>query len=109
MIDLIPSYVAAEFTLGTGRTVPTVAAVVGLVGVVFGTLAVIRPLLFRVGGPISIILGLISIFVGGLHAAYAAGGVGTGNGIAGAIVAAVLGLLGIALGTLAFFRSRRTA
>jgi hypothetical protein len=52
-------------------------------------------------------LGLISSVIGGLHAANSAGGFGTGHGLAGAIVAIVLGLVGMVLGGLALARSRR--
>ena len=75
------SVVAGGYDLGTGRLVPTMAAVVGL----------------------------LSVGVGGLHAANAAGGLGTGNGLAGAIVASVLGLIGMVVGGLALARSRRHA
>jgi hypothetical protein len=47
--------------------------------------------------------------VGGLHSANSAGGFGTGNGLAGAIVAMVVGLISMVLGGLALARSRRTA
>jgi hypothetical protein len=45
----------------------------------------------------------------GATPASAAGGFGTGNGLAGAIVAIVVGLIGMVLGGLALARSRRTA
>jgi hypothetical protein len=109
MFEFFLNIVATDFTLGTGRTIPTVAAVFGLVGVVLAALAFIRPALLRLTGPISMVLSLISLAVGGLHAAYAAGGVGTGNGLAGAVVAVILGVLGIALGSLAYSRARRIA
>jgi hypothetical protein len=48
------------------------------------------------------------VAVGGPHSANSAGGFGTGNGLAGAIVAMV-GLIGMVLGGLALARSRRTA
>ena len=101
--------IAGGYTLGTGRTVPTVAAVLGLAGVIAGAVALVRPGLLRSGAPIALALGLISAAAGGLHAAYAAGGVGTGNGLAGAVVAVVLGLIGIILGALAMTRKRQTA
>jgi hypothetical protein len=41
--------------------------------------------------------------------ANSAGGFGTGNGLAGAIVALVLGLIGMVIGALALARSRRYA
>jgi hypothetical protein len=48
------------------------------------------------------------VVVGGLHAVNAAGGLGTGNGLAGAVVAVVLGLAGTVLGGWALVRSRRS-
>lgn len=55
------------------------------------------------------LLGLVGIAVGGLVVVTADGGVGTGNGLGGAIVAAVLGLLAVALGGLARAREREVA
>jgi Family of unknown function (DUF6223) len=54
-------------------------------------------------------VGLIGAAIGGLALARSAGRIGTGNGIAGGIVAVILGLIGIALGGLALGRSRRIA
>ena len=54
------------------------------------------------------VVGLISLVVGGLALARSAGRIGTGNGRAGAIVALVLGLIGMNLGVLALARSRRS-
>jgi hypothetical protein len=98
--------IAAGTGLGSGRLVPTVAAVVGLIGVVLGGLALARN--GRRGAIAAGVAGLISVAVGGLHAANSAGGLGTGNGLAGAIVAMALGLIGMVLGGLALARSRRT-
>jgi hypothetical protein len=108
MIALILNIVAAELTLGAGRTIPTIAAVIGLFGVASGLLSVIRPALFRLSGPSAVLLGFLSAVVGGLHASYAAGGVGTGNGLAGAVVAVALGIIGILLGAVGYSRTRRT-
>lgn len=109
MYALINLVALLQTGLGTGRTIPTVAAAVGLAGVAIAALALARPGMRPVGAPVGIVLGLISLLVGGLHAAYAAGGLGTGNGLAGAVVAVALGLIGIILGGLAFARSHRTA
>ena len=57
----------------------------------------------------ALVLGLISVVVGGLHGANAAGGLGTGNGLAGAVAAVGLGLIGMVIGGLALARSRRHA
>jgi hypothetical protein len=113
--DATPVSVAAGgYVLGVGRTVPTVAAVVGLISVIIGGLALARSGgrfgagNGRSGTIAALVLGLISVIVGGLHGANAAGGLGTGNGLAGAVVALVLGLIGMVLGGLAMTRFRRT-
>lgn len=53
------------------------------------------------------VAGLISTIVGGLHALYSASSFGTGNRLAGAIVALVMGLIGMILGGLALVRFQR--
>jgi hypothetical protein len=84
--------------------------VVGLASVALGGFAVVRSTRAGNSRPAALpalVAGLISAVVGGLHAANAAGGLGTGNGLAGAVVAVALGLIGMALGALALTRSRR--
>jgi hypothetical protein len=56
---------------------------------------------------LALALGLVGVVAGGLHGANAAGGLGTGNGLAGAVIAVALGLVGAALGGLALARYRR--
>jgi hypothetical protein len=101
--------VANGYIPGVGRTVPSTAAVLGLVSVAIGGLAVFRSArrTGRTGAVMALVLGLVSAIVGGLHAANSAGGLGTGNGLAGAIAALALGLIGLVLGGLAVARSRR--
>jgi len=99
--------VAGGYVLGTGRTVPSVLAVLGLVSVVVGARALFRS--GRGAEAVALSLGSISAILGGLHAANAAGGLGTGNGLAGAVLAVVLGLIGLVLGALGLARSRRAA
>jgi hypothetical protein len=105
-----PAMLVAAIGIGAGRLVPTVAAVVGLIGVVLGGLALAWSTAgasagHRQGVAIaSVVAGLISLLVGVLHAANSAGGFGTGNGLAGAIVAIVLGLISLFLGGLALRR-----
>ncbi|WP_369253188.1 DUF6223 family protein [Geodermatophilus amargosae] len=101
-----PSSVAAGYELGTGRSVPTAAAVVGLVSVVVGGLALARSA--RTAALVALVAGPAGAVVGGLHAVNAAGGLGTGNGLAGAVVAVALGLAGTVLGASALVRSRRS-
>jgi hypothetical protein len=115
LLGVTPASAAGGIGIGSGRLVPTVAAVVGLIGVVLGGLALARsasrigPGNGRRGAIAAGVAGLISVVVGGLHSANSAGGFGTGNGLAGAIVAMVVGLIGMLLGGLALARSRRTA
>jgi hypothetical protein len=99
---------------GSGRTGANVAAVVALIGVVIGGLALARSAgrigtgNGRNGAIAALVLGLMGMVLAGLHLATNTGAIGTGSGRLGAIVALVLGLTGIVLGRLALARSRRT-
>ena len=92
----------------------TTVAVLALVGVVIGGLALRRSAgrigtgNGRMGAIVALVAGLIAVVNGGLNLAIATGGPGTGNGVVGGAVALVLGLVGMALGGLALGRSRRT-
>jgi hypothetical protein len=105
---LIFAVLAAAAGIGSGRLLPSIAAVVGLTGVVIGGLALGSRAggRFGRGGTTAVVAGLISLTLGGLHAANSAGGFGTGNGLAGAIVAIVLGLVSLLIGGLAMARLR---
>ncbi len=95
--------------LGSGRIIPTAAAFLGLLGIVLGGLALGRPSgnrLGQFGASAAGVAGLISLIVGGLHAANSAGGFGTGNGLAGALLAIGFGTISIVISGLAM-RSRR--
>jgi hypothetical protein len=91
----------------------TAVAVLALVGVVIGGLALRRSAgrigtgNGRMGGIVALVAGLIAVVNGGLNLAIATGGPGTGNGVVGGAVALVLGLIATALGGLALARSRR--
>jgi Family of unknown function (DUF6223) len=93
----------------------TTSALLALVGVVVGALALARPASRvgtasgRLGAILALAVGLIAVINGGLNLAVANGGPGTGNGVVGAATAFVLGLIALAFGTLALARSRRTA
>ena len=93
----------------------TTVAVVALVGVVIGGLALARPASRfgtasgRLGAIAALVAGLIAVVNGGLVVAVASGGPGTGNGVVGGAGALVLGLIGTALGGVALARSRRIA
>ena len=103
----------SSYGMTSGRLVASTSAVLALIGVVIGVLALIRPAgrfgtaSGRLGATAALAGGLIGTILGGWVAA-TAGGIGTGGGLAGAIVALVLGLIALALGGLALARSRRT-
>ena len=63
----------------------------------------------RIAATVAAVVGLIGAVIGGLVVATAEGGLGTGNGLGGGVVAIVVGLIGMALGALALARSRRIA
>jgi Family of unknown function (DUF6223) len=91
----------------------TTVAVLALVGVVVGGLALARPA-GRFGtasgrlGAVALVAGLIAAVNGELVLATANGGPGSGNGVVGGAGALVLGLTALALGGLALARSRRS-
>jgi hypothetical protein len=93
----------------------TAAALLGLVGVIIGGLALARPVSRfgtasgPLGATVALVVGLIAAVNGGLNLAVATGGPGTGNGVVGAAAAFVLGLIAVATGGLALARSRPTA
>lgn len=93
----------------------TAVAVLALVAVVIGGLALARPFSRfgtasgPLGASVALGAGLIAAVNGGLNLAMATGGPGTGNGVVGGAAALVLGLIAAAIGGLALARSGRTA
>lgn len=93
----------------------TTVAVLALVGVVLGGLALARSASRfgttsgRPGAFLALAAGLITVVNGGLVLIVADGGPGTGNGVVGGAAALVLGLIAMVLGGLALARSRRIA
>src|SRR5688572_26299965 len=85
---------ATVYGLTLRRLWATTAAVLGLVGVVIGGLALARPASrfgaasapkgFPLGTNVALVAGLIAVLNGGLNLAVANGGPGTGNGVVGA-------------------------
>ena len=88
----------------------TTVAVLALVGVVIGGLALARPASRfgtasgRLGVIVALVTGLVAAVNGGLVVAMASGGPGSGNGVVGGAAALVLGLIAMALGGLALSR-----
>ncbi|GAA4571854.1 hypothetical protein GCM10023176_33430 [Micromonospora coerulea] len=101
------------YTMSAGRLGASVAALLGLTGVIIGGLALARPTSGigtgngRLGATMALVAGLIGIALGGLVVATSDSGIGTGNGRGGAYVALVVGLIAMVLGGLALARSRR--
>ncbi len=93
----------------------TTVAVLALVGVIIGGLALARPASRfgtdsgRRGAIVALVVGLIAVANGVLNLGIANGGPGTGNGVVGGAAAFVLGLIALALGGLALARCRRAA
>ncbi|MFF7438561.1 DUF6223 family protein [Streptomyces sp. NPDC008122] len=107
---------ASVYTLGPGRVAAASAALVGLLGVVNGGLALarttgrghVRTWARRHGAVTALVAGPVAVAVGAVVAATADGGLGTGNGLGGAYVAVLVGLAAVALGWRARARARRT-
>ncbi|MGW0394636.1 DUF6223 family protein [Streptomyces sp. NPDC003042] len=106
---------ASVYTVSAGRIGASSAAVLGLIGMVIGGLALARPAgrfgveSGRLGATVALAAGLIAMALGGLVVATSDGGLGTGNGLGGAFVALVVGVISTVLGGLALARSRRGA
>ena len=98
------------------RVWSSLASLVSLVGVVVGSMALVRsrrPGGRGASGPrraavVALVAGLIGAVNGAVNLAVADGGLGTGNGVAGGVIALVLGLAAAVLGrrVLAQVRSR---
>jgi Family of unknown function (DUF6223) len=105
---------ATVYGLTPKRIWATTVAVLALVGVVVGGLALARPagrfgtVSGRLGAIVALVAGIIAAVNGELVLATANGGPGSGNGVVGGAGALVLGLIALALGGLALARTRRS-
>jgi len=100
----------SAFSMTPGRLKASLAALVGLIGLVAGAVALARPRGAgngMRGGVVSLVAGLLGMTLGGLVVATAGGGLGTGHGLGGGIVALVAGSIGVILGGLGVARARR--
>jgi hypothetical protein len=107
-------FIDGTIGITNGRARALVAALVGLISLVTGGLALARSA-GRIGNGngrtvaiVALVLGLLGMVLSVVHLGTSTGGFGTGSGRAGAIVALVLGLIGLNLGGLALARSRRS-
>lgn len=103
--DLLLASDVDAYALTGDRVIATTSALVALAGAVAGGTAVVRT--GRRLPVVALVAGLIGAVAGAVVVATADGGPGTGNGIVGGYAAVVLGLLGAALGGLASFRAGR--
>jgi hypothetical protein len=104
LLGATQSSAAPVVGITSGRLGAIAAAVVGLISVIIGWLAVARS--NRRGAIVALVVGLIGIILSGVHLARFTGAIGTGSGRLGAIVALAVGLIGMVLGGLAMARSR---
>ncbi|WP_306357061.1 MULTISPECIES: DUF6223 family protein [unclassified Nocardia] len=101
---------AGAYELSAGRLGGLVAALAGSAGVVVGV-----PALTRRGGRfgtgsaaiVALAAGLFAIVLGAVVVVTADGGLGTGNGLGGGIVAMVIGLCAVLVGGFGRTRARR--
>ena len=109
-----PAAAQGVIATGSGRAGATVAALVALLGVVSGGLALARSRgqigtgKGRDGAIVALVMSLMGMALAALHLATSNGAIGTGHGRLGAIVALVLGLIGVVLGRTALGHSSRT-
>ena len=111
MNNSIALIVGLIFQVGTtpARARALVGAVVGLISLIIGGIALARSGRVgsgRTGAIVALVLGVLGLILSVVHLAGSTG-FGTGGGRAGAIVALVLALIGTSLGGLALSRSRR--
>lgn len=102
------SYVTG-ITAGRARSLVGVA--LGLTSLIIGWRAKARSVVSASGRKLNItalVFGLVAIVLSVIHLATVIGGFGTGGGKAGAIVALVLGLIGMGLGVRALLRSKKS-
>jgi hypothetical protein len=94
-----------------GRAASIISGVIGLISIIIGRLAIIRlatqAKTARVMSIIAIVAALTCIVLAVLQLARTTGGFGTGKGRAGAIVAIVIGCIGLFLGAKALLQFRR--
>ena len=101
--------VVSVSTITPGRLTAIIAALLALTGVIVGTMALRRSgdarrraILASTFGPLGMILGAFVVVT-------AKGGLGTGNGLGGGVVAMVIGLIAVTLGGWTMARLRRAA
>jgi len=100
----------SPFALTPERLAASVAALIGVIGVTAGGLALARarrPGNAARAGNLALLAGLLSMAVGSLVVATAKGGLGTGHGLGGGVVALLAGSISVALAWLTRTRTQR--
>ncbi|KAF0845734.1 DUF6223 family protein [Nocardia caishijiensis] len=96
---------AATYGMTSGRLISFSAAVLGLLGVLAGGWALARPAATR--AVFALVAGPIAVVGGAWVVVTAEGGLGTGNGLGGGVVAIAFGLASAVVGGLSLARARR--
>jgi hypothetical protein len=91
------------FIASAGRIAASAAVVVGLIGAIISARAIGK----RRRAMAALVMSAIAFAIGVFVAVTAPGGLGTGHGFGGAVVAVVVGSIGSVLGVVALRRSRR--
>jgi hypothetical protein len=96
--------------LTPGRVAAIIPGILGLISVVLGWMALARsasrPGPARTKAIVALVLALTCVVLSGMHLVRTTGGFGTGSGKAGAIVAMVIGTVGLVMGGRAWSRFR---
>ena len=98
----------SPYTLTSRRIAGSLSVVLALIGAIIGGRALARAGNGRGSAILALVLGPIALVSGALVVVTAKGGLGTGNGLAGGVVAVMVALIAMTLGGLALARSRRT-
>jgi hypothetical protein len=98
----------SAYTMTPRRMAASLAVLTALIGAIIGGRALARAASRQRWALVALLVEPIALVAGGLVVATAKGGLGTGNGLGGGVVAMLVGLIGMTLGGLALARSRRT-
>src|SRR3954469_14132751 len=113
VVSLVPGLAAAvPVGIAPGRAQSLGALAIGLISLIVGGLALARSGPGGRGRPrratVALVVGVIGMIASVVRLATSTGGIGTGSGQLGAIVALMVALLGTVLGGMALARARRS-
>jgi uncharacterized protein DUF6223 len=93
------------YTMSAGRIGAIIGTAIGLIGAIAGRRALGQG--DRRRAIMALMLGPVGAVIGAVVVATAKGGLGTGNGLGGGVVAVTVGVIAMALGGMALARARR--